>query len=221
MSSLPAFDQSIMTPLGSTNKGWGVCAFTSTVYAMYELNPGVRGQVINATLPYRVLAEIKIYLRMLQAENSPLVKAIEDYTRSFTRFGAGYEFCGYFTIANYIQRINQSLPQPNETQKHAETRILKNPKFGIAMPPDAAADYIRRVWQWKATITAAENGADGLIGVHNPTNTGHLYNGLEHWMYRSGGKIYSWGDSFDTVQEAADNVGDTWSVCYVIAVTKV
>jgi hypothetical protein len=209
-----------MDTIGVTNAGWGVCGFTSTLYAMYALNPGVRGQVINATEGYRVLAEIKTYLVMLKAENSPHLKAIRDFTRSF---GKPHD---KFEIDKYITRINEAAGDNLTVEE-----VLANEKFGIATPPAAVADYVARAWGWRGTVEEFPGGGghgDGIIGVRSSTHTSGLfrrakpYHGLEHWMYRWNGSVYSWGQRFTDVAAAAAGGagGAPWTVCYVVRVTR-
>lgn len=210
--------QQTMTRLGITNKDWGVCGFTSSLYAMYELNPATRPQIINATAAYRILAEIKTYLMMLKAESSSLLNDIRDFTRSF-----GNEFAN-FEIDTYIAHINKAAAKGKSRHQ-----ILSDSLYSIALPPKAVADYIERIWGWKTTISEfalGTGGGDGIIGVSSSecdgTGAPKPYHGLEHYMYRSGGKIYSWGQSFSSVQQAArDGAGGVlWRVCYVISVAR-
>lgn len=208
-----------MTRVGITNKDWGVCGFTSSLYALYDLNPATRPLIMTATAAYRVLAEIKTYLTMLKAENSPLLKDITDFTRTF-----GGEFAD-FSIDTYIQNINAAAAEGK-----SRSQILSDSKFSIALPPLAVADYIQRVWGWKTKITEFEIGTgagDGVIGVSSSeydatTGAKKPYHGLEHYMYRSSGKVYSWGQAFSSVQDAARSGagGVLWRVCYDISVER-
>jgi hypothetical protein len=203
-----------MTRLGVTNAKWGVCGFTSSFYAMYDLNPAARPNVINATSAFTVLAEIKTYLALLKAANSPLLKEIRDFTRSF----GGFE---QFSIDDYIANVNQAVDK-------SRSQVLADAKFSIALPPASVADYVRRIWGWKASVSEADPGGDGIIGVSSGRSTGFLslfrkpYNGLEHYMYRHGSTIYSWGQSFGSVRAAAlgGAGGAPWSVCYLVSVTR-
>ncbi len=208
-----SYNESEMTGLGATNSKWGVCGFTSTIYAMYQMNPAVRPQVINATSGFSVLAEIKTYLSLLRAERSPLLEEITAFTRSF---GGKHE---NFSIESYVAQVGGAVDSDLET-------ILADPTYGIAMPPAAVADYVRRIWQWQATVSEysfLSGDGDGIIGVTPAAfYTSQMYRGLRHFMYRSGGRIYSWGKSFGSVQQASDwgAGGVGWRVCYVIAVKR-
>lgn len=211
-----------MVSLGQLNVGWGICGFTSTFYAMYQANPRSRGWLVNATQVSSVLYEISDYLKALQAAQSPLLKDITAFTRSF---GPPYDT---FTVQNYIQTIDTAsentrrlLEFGNDTfTKGHETQLKGYPLFGIAMPPQAVADYIERMWKWKATIIefkAGDTTSDAIVGVRKTTNTTMtLYHGLCHYLYRGGGKYYSWGKVFSSL--AAANAD--YEICYAITIRK-
>jgi hypothetical protein len=104
--------------------------------------------------------------------------------------------------------------------KGYETQLKGYPLFGIAMPPQAVADYIERMWKWKATIIEFKAGdltSDAIVGVRKTTNTTMtLYHGLCHYLYRGGGKYYSWGQMFPSL--AAANAD--YEICYAITIRK-
>jgi hypothetical protein len=190
--SLSWWERRKMVPVGITNKGWGVCGFTSTLYAMYELNPGKRGLIIKRSrIGGTVLAEIKTYLMILKSENSRLLQDIEEFTQAFT---------SDWTIDNYINNINQSFFGDRK-----EKDVLNDESFGIAMPPKAVVDYVGRVWGYRAELYSADRGTDGIIGVRNLREKPVKYDGLCHWMYRSNRKIYSWGRVFNSVSAANED----------------
>ncbi len=201
--------------LGVTNAGWGVCGFTSTFYAMYKESGKTRAWLQNATQAYSVLYEIRDYLMLLKGEASPLLGKITDFTRSF---GSPHHT---FTVDNYIARIDFASASERESDD-----ILDDEKFGIGMPPEAVADYVTRMWKAKATVQmvdGADTGADGIIGVcmDNPVKDGAPmpYRGLVHYMYRRNSVIYSWGDTFMSVNLAAPRVGlPSWTVRWLISV---
>ncbi len=204
MSGTLARPKTEMELMGITNSYWGVCGFTSTFHSVYEHNPGKRGLVIGSQIPTRVLADIKIYLTMLKAAgNFALLKEIEKFTRTFPRTKTGYSFSS-FTIDNYITMINAAV---GKTDKE----ITGNPGHSIGMPPVGVADYVARMWGGKPKLNRGENGADGIIGVKKDSRK--LYDGLCHWMYRSNGKIYSWGQyAFNSVTEADSNYKVIWVI---------
>ena len=188
--------------LGKTNSHWGVCGFTSTFYAMWGLDaPGARAALINAPKAFNVLAEIKTYLRTLQAEAAmEKLKEITDFTRSF-----GHPF-DRFTVDNYIARINEAVSQ-------TEDQIKEEELFGIALPPKCVADYAQRIWSREYDIIMGDAGGDGIIGVKSseyPKMT--AYKGLCHWMYRYNNRIYSWGDSHDSVTAADPTYTVIWTL---------
>ena len=189
--SLSQRQQKNMVPVGITNRGWGVCGFTSTLYSMYELNPGKRGLIIKRSrIGGTVLAEIKTYLMMLKTENSLLLQDIEEFTQSFDRPD--------WTIDNYINNINEAF-----IGDRPEQAVLMDASFGIAMPPKAVVDYVSRVWGYNAELwKGPDPGSNGIIGVRDVTKNRWKYNGLCHWMYRSNRRIYSWGRVFNSVSGA-------------------
>src|SRR5687768_284235 len=110
--------------MGVLNQGWGICGFSSSLYALYQNNPTQRLKLAEggrtATM---MLAEIKVYLKTLQIEErNDLLQAIQTFTRSF-----GKGFSG-FTIDGYISEINKAKGGVVDT---------RDSKYGIAMPPDA------------------------------------------------------------------------------------
>lgn len=187
--------------LGRTNIGWGVCGFTSTFYAMWALNPGSRGALMNAPKPFTVLAEIKAYLKSLQAEGkTAALSAITGFTRSF---GKPYDS---FTVDKYVERIDKAVSQTDE-------EIEKNSLYGIAMPPQCVSDYAKRIWDYNCAIKMGDAGGDGIIGVKSsdyPSMT--EYRGLCHYMYRHNNRIYSWGRSFGSVAEANAKYTVIWTL---------
>ena len=191
-----------MSDMGITNQYWGICGFTSTFYAMYGLHSDKLDNTGNVRS--RVIAEIKGYLQMLKADESALLGDIETFTKTF----GGYES---FTIDGYIKKINESVSKSDSE--------LKSIDFSIAMTPDAVADYIKRAWGYTATVSKSGDG-DGVIGVCDDPATMPMYDGLCHYMYRKGGKIYSWGSEFSSIQAAADslNGSPTWKLCRLISI---
>ncbi|HUN44120.1 MAG TPA: hypothetical protein VMU81_27830 [Acetobacteraceae bacterium] len=199
-----------MNKMGSTNTHWGVCGFTSSFYSMYELNPGKRALLIGAGIASRVLAEIKTYLMTLKANgNTTLLQEIEAFTKSFGVVGS----CnfGNFRIDNYIASINNAVGR-------SDADIKADGNFSIAMPPAAVADYLKEIWETSSETQVVKGGDGGteeaIIGVANGQM--QMYDGLCHYMYRSGGKIYSWGQVFGSVAEA----DPSYRVCRVIKIKK-
>ncbi|MEM9100712.1 MAG: hypothetical protein AAGB12_00205 [Pseudomonadota bacterium] len=184
--------------MGVTNQGWGVCGFTSTFYALYN-RPDRPAQIINANQAFRVLAEIKTFLKMLQADGEiQKLNDIEAFTQSFGNRGEGQNYAQW-TIESYITKINGSVNK-------SEQEIVNDAMFGIAIPPHVLQDYLKRAWDIDSTatwITGTGFAGEGIIGVKSTDEEDMtLYNGLCHYMYQSNNKIYSWGRQFSSIQEA-------------------
>ncbi len=200
-----SYSEAEMTKLGTVNQGWGVCGFTSTFYSMYAVNPGKRAMLLGAYIPTKVLAEIKTYLMMLKADaNLALLGGIETFTRSF-----GPDFAS-FSIDTYIEHVNGAVSR-------SDAEIVADRKYGIAMPPEAVGDYVRRIWDHKADVQAAtgDSGADGIVGVRKEGGGATLHGGLVHWMYRHNGTVYSWGRSFPSIAHANKD----YRLCWLIRIT--
>jgi hypothetical protein len=188
--------------MGITNAGWGICGFTSSFYAMYHMNPAARPMLINAPSPFSVLIEIKDYLEMLYAAKEvSLLDEIERFTRSFGMVD-GFDF-STFTPRSYILYINASYSKYINRTGDVDMSIMGDPKFSIALPPQAVSDYLRRVWKYKSEVHTFNTSADGIIGV-KPTKgvvNATMYNGLVHYVYRKNLRYYSWGFSFGQLSE--------------------
>jgi hypothetical protein len=192
-----------MKDMGLTNAGWGVCGFTSTFYAMWQQNPTSRGALMNAPRPFTVLAEIKQYLKILQAAAEVAkLQSITDFTRSF---GKPHNS---FTVEKYIERINKAVAKTDQ-------EVTGDELFGIAMPPQCVADYARRIWGFKAALAMGDTGgSEAILGVKSskyPKMT--EYNGLCHYLYRANNHIYSWGhDPYASVTAADATYSVVWKV---------
>ena len=198
--------------MGKMNIGWGICGFTSSLYALYEHNPTLRSSLAKGgKTGTRVLAEIKTYLRILQAEGETTVLSdIEKFTKSF-----GGKFAN-FTVDSYIESINEvvtSGANPNDD------------KYSVALPPGAVVDYLKRVCQFKDAklVDLSAKGSEFILGVCG-NDPKILYGGLEHYLYYLNGTIYSWGKTFtgkdlnEGVAKAAAEVKATWTIGYKIAI---
>jgi hypothetical protein len=192
-----------MKVVGKTNAGWGVCGITTSMYAMYEMNPAARPWLINAPRAFTVLSEIKGYLRLLQEfGGEKMIKDIETFTRTF-----GAKFAK-FTVNWYIDYINRAGDKyMSQTTGAEDSKIYEDELFSIGLHPEAVADYLKRRCGYASVIATTDPGSDAFIGVQDvkDDNSSKLYNGLCHWVYRKGGKIYSWGKSFNSLAEADAN----------------
>ena len=191
--------ESQMEVVGKVNAGWGVCGFTTSMYAMYQNNPAARPWLINAPRAFTVLSEIKGYLRLLQEfGGEKTIKDIETFTRTF---GPPYD---KFTVHWYVDYINRAGDKYVNHSGEEDKKIYADELFGIALPPEAVADYLKRRCGYSSVIATSDPGGDVFIGVQDKSvdNSSKPYNGLCHWVYRKGAKIYSWGKSFNSLIEA-------------------
>lgn len=190
--------------MGVMNKGWGICGFTSSLYALYTNKPSEQVKLAKGGgTSTMVLAEIKSYLRMLQADGrQDLLGGITSFTRSF-----GGVFAG-FTIDDYIARINDVVNIGANTS---------DDKFGIAMPPDAVVDYLKRICDFGGArqVGTGDACSECILGVYETANKNGPHKGLKHYLYQLNGTIYSWGNQFASVEAA---MGKGWDVCYKIAI---
>jgi hypothetical protein len=183
---------------------------------MYEMSPGKRERIIKAELPFTVLAEIKTFLMMLKASNSHVLQKIQQFTREFAPKYAK------FTIDSFIARVNELAVAAN-TGLITEEMILGY-EFTIVMPPQAVAEYIRKMWGRDATVSktriATENSVVGVRatnGGDTRSNPKMMYEGLIHYVYYSRGTVHSWNQDLGTIESA--KAANHWEVCYVISLT--
>ena len=178
--------------MGTLNNRWGVCGFTSSLYALYESSPSLRAELTDsAKVSTRVIAEIKSFLRQLEADGDALMLAeIATFTGTFPGFGG-------FTIAEYIRKINAVA---------ASGASYAQGDFSIAMPPEAVVAYLKYIGFRNARILAPTASLVGktelVLGLADPDNKLVSYNGLAHYVYQKGAKIYTWGRQFDSIQDA-------------------
>ena len=208
-----SYSQSTMESMGEMNSGWGICGFTSCLYAMYDTNPAARRCLAAAPQAWSVLYEIEEYLETLKQQGgTQLIGQIEAFTRTFNGFSS-------FTVDNYIKYIRENWNKYATTNSgDMNAAIKKDSKFSIGMPPDAVVDYLKRMWKVDATSQSTGSSSDGIVGVKDVSDkTMVLYDGLRHYLYQKNGKIYSWGKVFGSVQEAGTQfAGRNYSVCCMI-----
>jgi hypothetical protein len=74
------------------------------------------------------------------------------------------------------------------------------------------------MWKVDAQARFTSAASDGIIGVKDVSDKSMwMYDGLRHYLYQKNGKIYSWGESFSSVQEAGQQFsGRNYSVCCMI-----
>lgn len=202
-SPLTDFDK-----MGVLNEGWGICGFTSSLYALYTHNPAQQARLAQgAAEPTRMLAEIKTFLRMLQADRQQ--KMLDDITTFTQSFGGKHK---HFTITRYIERINETVTKGADPN---------NERFGIGLPPEAVVEYLKRVCDFKnaRVVDMSYDAHELILGVADRTDKKMtMHDGLAHYLYKRGNKIYSWGKQFGGVTEAMKGFGGKWEVCVKIAI---
>lgn len=181
--------------MGHLNGKWGICGFTSALYALYAhsnvLKHGKLSELgIRDSL---MLAEISSYFEELFARGSPkLIAEIGTFCRSFQ----GYEG---FSVVDYMKQAKAA----------AETaRGPVKTDFSIGLPPQAVVDYLKRRCNLRnARVVHAPGGPQEMalfvdpskeliIGVVDPNMT--MYGGLCHWVYQdSNAKVHSWGNVYN------------------------
>lgn len=189
--------------MGKLNNAWGICGFASALYSLYEHSPKQRAQLAPAgETNTRMLAEIKTYLKMLQADDKVvLLGKIQIFTRSFGGQWADFE------IDKYIERINAVV----------KSGVVGD--FSIAMPPEAVVDYLQRVCDFKSARILTGNELEPKELILGLSRTGmNMYNSLAHWVYELNGTIYSWGKQFPSRQSVMSYKNYT-GIAYKIAIT--
>lgn len=195
--------------ISDLNRDWGICGFASSLGALYEAGI-VKGAVDTAVdkghLSTRLLAEIKSYLVILKAEGEmSLLNEIERFTQSFQGFEG-------FTVDNYIAKVN-TIGGLTEQQ-------IKDKDFSIAMPPNAALDYLKRIGEKKNSRIETGGGvsypSNVILGLCDPGKASNDWKGLVHWVYKkSTSEIYNWGQKVS--QEELMNQGN-WQIGYQIVI---
>jgi hypothetical protein len=207
-------DHATFTYLGRVNSGWGVCGITSAVYAMYVKRPAERATLINATRHGTVLAAIKNFLTELEAGGETrLLHEIELFNKTFR----GPDFRLYEYVHRIIDGAEEDMMNFNGIIGVDEFRRKK--KYGLALPPAGVARFLEK-WGFEPKIRRMKGsflpdlGGNAIVGVKNKGKdpTKPMYDGLVHWMYRHGGKIYSWGREFDSVEDADANFEVNWVI---------
>lgn len=210
------YDENVMTSMGVTNVGWGVCGFTSSLYAMYHLNPAARRFLIAAPHAWSVLYEIEEYLQtLIQTGANDLISKIESFTQSF-----GGKF-SKFTVEGYIAYIRSNWDKyTQDNSPQAAKKVMSDDLFGIALPPDVAADYLTRMWGYKASFKfTGATTEDGLVGVKDPNDKNlWMYDGLCHYLYQKNQRLYSWGQSFTDMAEVNRKEKQNFVVCCMVTI---
>jgi hypothetical protein len=179
--------------IGMLNNRWGVCGFSSALYAFYENSDTLqqdKSKLANsAALDTRFIAEIKGFLKQLEADGDAFTLAdIASFTRTF----AGYDG---FAIAEYIRQIDV-------VGVTNAPRVWDN--FSIAMPPEAVVAYLKYIGFQNPAIVAGtdpDKRTEALVGLKDKNGKMVRYGGLAHWVYKKGGVYYTWGRQFTKFED--------------------
>ncbi len=199
--------------MGMTNNYWGICGVNSSLYALYQNNSTLQTRLAKGAMtPSMMLAEIKTFLRILQAEGKQaILDEIEAFTKTFKDFGD-------FTIQSYIERIN-SIAGKFDTMAEgdAQKALLADPKFSIGLPPDAVVFYMQRICGFEKAklVDLGSTETELVVGLFR--DDGHnmqTYKGLRHYVYYRNGTYYSWGKQFSSIAQMQRNYA---GICYKIA----
>jgi hypothetical protein len=169
------------------NTTWGICGFASSLTACHKDSPLIK-EVKPADFPTRLMAEIKTFLKVLEASKSPIYKDIEALTKTFKGFEK-------FNIPDFIDDINKVAVAPGKP-------VVLPKGFGIAMTPEAVVKYLEVCWDKKAKLNKGDaSGKKGVIlGLFDKKG-----GDLKHWVYKEDDKkVYNWGE----VKSLADTLAD-------------
>ncbi|MBD2110039.1 hypothetical protein [Nodosilinea sp. FACHB-13] len=172
--------------IGELNNKWGVCGFTGALYALHENRPTLEQNRLSSAAPTktRMIAEIKSFLRQLQADRrTEMLNEIETFTKTFPNYED-------FTITNYIKRINDAVKVTDGNFGD----------FSIAMPPDAVVAYLNYIGfpNAKRLPLSADSLSKNELVLGLSRGTSET---VRHYIYRKGTTIYSWGQQFDNMTQ--------------------
>ncbi len=188
--------------MGVENDEYGICGFTSTLYAVYSRRPNLQNRLDTAmgdtTRRTRMMAEIKTFLQMMRANGKFfLLRDIAELTRSFP----GYE---HWSVNYYIKRINRQIPDDD---------------YSIAMPPEATMEYMRTAWDMRPALVDTDRPGDVILGLTRSGAPANRWKNLAHYVFRdAAGTIYSWGDQFTDLDDVNARRDKDYSVIYRIMV---
>lgn len=195
--------------LTKDNVEWGICGFASALAGIYKTDKAIQAKiktVKDEDITTRILAEIKTYLVTLQAEESPILDEIVEFTRSFKGFEK-------FKVDDYIKRINASVT----------AKKIKDLDFSIGLPPSAVIDYLARMWEKTGLSVVTKNGADlkkdvvklkkVILGLYDREK-----GNLGHWVFmKDEDTVYNWGQSksLDEVLKECEGIDASVICCYI------
>ncbi|WP_158322691.1 putative HlyD family type I secretion protein [Acidisphaera rubrifaciens] len=171
------------------NNKWGICGVTSSLYALYKYSAKQQKKKMakGALTPTMMLAEMKLFLRTLQADGrQDLIGDIESFTQSF---GGEYE---HFTVNDYINRINyaavmvDAVSAPGSKKEKAAQEAVADRDFSIALPPEAVVYYLRNVCGFgqARVVDVGAKDRELLVGLYRDEgNNMGIYGGLKHYVY--------------------------------------
>ena len=201
--------------IGQVNIDYGVCGFTSALYALYTQSPENQQEYLSSAAKYksRVAAEIKTFLKILEAEGdasseNSLFKQITDFTRTF---GGDY---ANFSIPQYVSAINTM------TTGAAQADSVD---ISIAMPPEGVVKYLREICNLNSAIVDHRQQPwpkEAIIGVRHGNTAAGMYDGLVHYVYRKEPTVYSWGKRFSDLAHAGQSQHRQYEACVMIAISK-
>ena len=187
--------------MGIENATHGICGFTSTLYAIYlnrpKLQKGVDKAMDASTRRARLRAEIKTFLQMMKAEgNTDVLGEITELTKTFPNYGA-------WTVNSYIDAVNKQTTGD----------------YSIAMPPESTMRYMQTAWDLRPVLTDKTIPGDVILGLTRTGAPVNRWKNLAHYVYQSaGGRIYSWGEQFDSMAEVNKKKNKDYSIIYRIMV---
>ncbi len=198
--------------MGTENATQGICGFTSTMYALYEKIPALQNHLIqalgNANRTFRLRAEIKTFLKMMQANNRlDILNAITNFTRGFPNYNG-------WSVDSYIAQINSVISEINDS----------NRIYSIAMPPVALMEYMHTMWEMSPVfVPGSTNQNNVILGLTDSSDTTPEPNKinpvrLKHYVYQGGnGKIYSWGKQFQNLKSLSNYANTCYSPIFYIS----
>jgi hypothetical protein len=121
------------------------------------------------------------------------------------------------TIYEYIHRYI--------AEAEVTTGFSNDHKYGLAMTPSGVARFLE-MWGFRAKVIRMKDallpdfGGNAIVGVRSKALDPSMprNDGFRHWLYRHGGKYYSLGREFNSLQEAGAHVGRKYKVCWLIEI---
>jgi hypothetical protein len=162
------------------------------------LKNDLEGALGGADRRTRLMAEIKTFLVMMKAaENTTVLNEITELTRTFDGYGG-------WTIDALIKEINQMKAAGD---------------FSVAMPPEATMQYMRTAWEMRPALTDKDKPGDVILGLTRTGGPKNRWKNLAHYVYQNAaGRVFSWGEQFDSLADVNKKKKRDYSVIYRIMV---